>query len=97
MVVLPLAAFGLGLVANLKQDVFFAEALGIWVFSAYWWIKHRELSLSRAQERAAMGELDPVMSTGGDDAPPHRPAAQPAPPADWLGLLVVLFGKGRRR
>lgn len=97
MVVLPLAAFGLGLVANLKQDVFWAEALGIWVFAAYWWIKHRELSLSRAQERAAKGELDQTMSTGAGAAAPPPQAAQPMHAADWLGLLVVLFGKGRIR
>ena len=60
MVVLPAVSFFLGLSTGLKQDVFFAEMAGVWVFAAYWWIKHRELQLSHAVEKALAGALDAV-------------------------------------
>lgn len=69
MVALPALSFLLGLSAGLKQDVFFAEMAGVWVFAVYWWIKHRELQLSHAVEKALAGKLDAVpMATRTDNA-----------------------------
>jgi hypothetical protein len=96
MVALPLTAFALGLVARLKQDVFIAELLGIWVFAAYWWIKHRELSLSRAEDQALTGKLDAWKPAPA--AAPAAPTQTPVAPAARLAsvrMLSVLFRLGQ--
>lgn len=79
MVALPATSFFLGLSAGLKQDVFFAEMAGVWVFAAYWWIKHRELQLSHAVEKALAGQLDAApMVTRTDTATTDSPTSTPA-------------------
>lgn len=48
---------------DVKCAAFFAEAAGIWTFAAYWFVKSREMELSKAEFRALKGEVR------GDDDP----------------------------
>lgn len=69
MVTFPAIAFVLNVVvSDLSKYVFFAEAVGVWTFSAYWYTKSREMALSRMEERALMQELEAFEQ-------PARPAA----------------------
>jgi cytochrome b561 len=61
----PLLGIVLNYMLAAKSDVFFVEAAGIWTFAAYWFVKSKEMALSKAEFRALKGE---VMTEG--DAPP---------------------------
>jgi hypothetical protein len=55
MIFAPAAAAGMTRIYDRK--IFAVEWAATWVFSAYWLVKSYELSLSRADEKAAMGEM----------------------------------------
>ncbi len=55
MIFAPVAAVGMTRIYDRK--IFAVEWAATWVFSAYWLVKSYELSLSRADEKAAMGEM----------------------------------------
>lgn len=58
MILAPAAAAGMTYFGRIYDwKTFAVEWAGIWVFSAYWFVKSYELSLSRADEKAAMGEM----------------------------------------
>lgn len=58
MVAAPAIAVVLNaLIGGGTRFVFFIEACGIWAFSAYWWLKSYEMSLSRAEKRALEGRI----------------------------------------
>lgn len=64
------------LASDMSTHVFYIEGAGIWTFSAYWWVKSRELSLSRleANLEEAVGRAPPA-------SPAHAPLASPPHPA----------------
>lgn len=55
MTISPIIAFILNL--YLKHFVFFVELIGIWAFSAYWFIKSHEISITKSEKLATGGEL----------------------------------------
>jgi hypothetical protein len=58
MIFAPTGAVGMTYFAGIYDwRTLVVEWAGIWVFSAYWLVKSYELSLSRADEKAAMGEM----------------------------------------
>lgn len=58
MVALPALAFLLLSILKLNQSVtFFVEAAGVYVFSAYWIVKSREITETNADKKAARGAL----------------------------------------
>jgi hypothetical protein len=58
MILAPAAAVGMIYFTGFYDwKTFVVEWAGIWVFSAYWLLKSYELSLSRADEKATMGEM----------------------------------------
>jgi hypothetical protein len=58
MILAPAAAVGMTYFAGIYDwKTFVVEWAGIWVFSVYWLVKSYELSLSRADEKAATGEM----------------------------------------
>ena len=58
MILAPAAAVGMAYFAGIYDwKVFFIEWMGIWVFAFYWLVKSYELRRSRADEKAAMGEM----------------------------------------
>jgi hypothetical protein len=61
MIISPLAALILNGALQSKgresYAVFFIEAFAVWVFSAYWLIKSKEMRESSAEKRAALGEV----------------------------------------
>jgi hypothetical protein len=58
MIVVPATAVGMTYFAGIYDwKTFVVEWAGIWVFSAYWLAKSYELSLSKCDEKAAMGEM----------------------------------------
>ena len=58
MILAPAGAVGMTYFAGIYDwRTLVVEWVGIWVFSAYWLAKSYELSLSRADEKAAMGEM----------------------------------------
>jgi hypothetical protein len=70
MVAAPVAAFIITLISGDRtRYVFWVEALGIWAFSAYWFVKSYEMSLSRAEEvvleTQATTLADAAEATGG--------------------------------
>ncbi|HLL47623.1 MAG TPA: hypothetical protein VK399_12985 [Longimicrobiaceae bacterium] len=61
MVAAPVAAFIITLVSGDRtRYIFWVEAFGIWAFSAYWFVKSREMSLSRAEEVVLAGGSPPI-------------------------------------
>ena len=58
MILAPAGALGITYFAGIYDWRKLAvEWAGIWVFSVYWLVKSYELSLSRADEKAAMGKM----------------------------------------
>jgi hypothetical protein len=58
MVLSPAAVFLLTTITSLRSShIFFIEAVGVWVFASYWCFKTREISETRADHRAASGNL----------------------------------------
>jgi hypothetical protein len=76
MVLCPVTGLLLTLVLrDMSTYVFFVEAAGIWTFGAYWWVKSRELSLSRLETNPeeAVRRAPPA-------SPAHAPRASPPHP-----------------
>lgn len=70
MLVSPLAALLLTFATNHRSPfIFFAEAFGVWSFAAYWWVKSREMALSRAESRALEGRVAPPKRQAGTILP----------------------------
>ena len=58
MILAPAAALVMTYYAKIYDwRILAVEWAGIWVFSCYWLVKSYELSLSRADDKAAMGEM----------------------------------------
>jgi len=91
MVASPLIAVALSLLLEPRSPfraiVFFAEAVGVYVFAAYWIVKSREIRITDSERRAMAGELS-TRRHGLADAfrpievrpsPARLPAAAPTP------------------
>lgn len=79
MVAAPVGAFVYTLISGDRaRYVFVVEALGIWAFAAYWFVKSYEMSLSRAEEAVLENRAatlnQAAVATGG--APAQSPAGQ---------------------
>jgi hypothetical protein len=58
MILAPAGGVWVTYVAGIYNWKLYAvEWAGIWIFSFYWWLKSYELYLSRADEKAAMGQM----------------------------------------
>jgi hypothetical protein len=81
MLASPLTAFVMNaMMGERKSYIFWVEAVGIWAFAIYWWLKSRELKVTNAMALALVAQLD--TSSGGEavPAPAGGPRAQEAPP-----------------
>jgi len=59
MVLAPVLGLGANYLLQARSGVFFMEALGIWIFAAYWLVKSYEMALSQAECRAIRSEIQP--------------------------------------
>ena len=60
MLLLPSVAYVLTMVTDHgSRLVFLAEALGVWCFAAYWWVKSSEMKASNAERLALDGKIRP--------------------------------------
>ena len=57
MVLAILIAMSLSIWGDISSLVFFAEAVGVWIFAAYWLLKSREIALTNAERRAFQKRL----------------------------------------
>jgi hypothetical protein len=65
MILGPLAAWGISNWGGFSDwDKLCIEWAGIWVFGIYWLVKTLEISLSKADEMAAKGDLTTADPTG---------------------------------
>jgi hypothetical protein len=81
MLASPLTAFVMNaMMGERKSYIFWAEAVGIWAFAVYWWLKSRELKVTNALALALVAQLD--TSSGGEvlPAPAGARRAQESPP-----------------
>jgi hypothetical protein len=70
MLLSPLGALVLTWVTNdSSRFIFAAEALGVWSFAAYWWVKSQEMEKSGAEKRALEGRIPPPKKEGGTMLP----------------------------
>jgi hypothetical protein len=66
MLASPLAALALTLATrNESRFIFVAEALGVWCFAAYWWVKSREMAESSAEKQALEAKIAPPRRQSG--------------------------------
>lgn len=69
MVASPAVAAILSEVLRLsKSYTFIAEAVGVYAFASYWWVKTREIRETNADRKAASGELQLQAGKGATDA-----------------------------
>jgi hypothetical protein len=59
--------------------IFFLEAVGVYAFAAYWLVKTIEIRETKADRKAASGELQLAPGTGPADAVRELPVTQVAP------------------
>lgn len=83
MVVSPVLAAiltqGFGLSNNF---IFFAEAFGVYAFASYWLVKTLEIRETKADQKAASGELQLAAGEGASDAIRELPVTQKQPAFD---------------
>lgn len=60
MWIFPLTAVGISAVFGFTPWKFYVEVAGVWTFAFYWLVKTREEYRTRADEKAAKGELEAV-------------------------------------
>jgi hypothetical protein len=81
MLASPLGALALTLVTNNhSRFTFVAEALGVWSFAAYWWVKSREMATSGAERGALTARIRPPKKQGGTVLPTFAVEAPASPP-----------------
>jgi len=102
MIASPLVAVALSLLLEPGSPfgavVFFAEAMGVYVFAAYWIVKSREIRLTDPERRAMTGELstrrhglaDAFRPIEVKPSPARQPTAvpPPAPPDDLVRVQL---------
>lgn len=77
MVAAPVLASILSWVLNSRSSyLFFAETLGVYAFATYWLVKTLEIRKTKADLKAASGELQSPASTGPLDALRQLPVTQ---------------------
>ena len=59
MITSPLIAASVS-ATDFHYYTFYVEAVGVWVFATYWLVKSQEVSLTRADEKAAKGEIEVI-------------------------------------
>ena len=66
MVVTPAAVIIMTYIFGIYDKwIFIVETVGIVMFSAYWALKSYELSMSKAEKKAMMGQMQTDTSSGG--------------------------------
>lgn len=77
MVAFPIVGIVVNYFFQANSRVFFIEMAGIWTFAAYWFVKSREMFLSKAELHALQGEVTPGPGGGGSAAAvPAVPVSQ---------------------
>lgn len=77
MVLSPVVAAILSTFLGLHTSyIFFAEAVGVYAFAIYWWVKTREIRETNADRKAAQGEIELQAGKGASDAVRELQVAQ---------------------
>jgi len=76
MVASPVLAAVLNVFVGGVAYVFFLEAVGVYAFAAYWWVKTREIRETKADQKAATGEIELAAGKGASDALRELPVTQ---------------------
>jgi len=80
MVVSPIIAAVLNVFVGGVAYVFFLEAVGVYAFAAYWLVKTREIRETKADLKAASGEIELAAGKGASDALRELPVTQAREP-----------------
>jgi len=76
----PIIAAVLNVFVGGVAYVFFLEAVGVYAFAAYWWVKTREIRETKADLKAASGEIELAAGKGASDALRELPVTQAREP-----------------